>query len=552
MKIAIAQLKYKIGDVKYNKLKFLEYFKKAEKDKVDLVIFSELALTGYPPKDLLLQDAFLDEIGKAIDKIAEATKKSKTSILLGTPFLLPKQNVDGIVKREILYNSAILIEEGYIGELAHKNTISNKADFNEHSYFARSMNLRVASIKNKNFVILISDDIYNTKNLFLLKDRKFDGVIVIGSSYFEENKQEERFRVCSKAAKVLGKPIIFANCVGGQDSLIFDGDSFVINKMGEYILRLNDFEEDYRIIETVKKSKELEFVENHTKKQDVNKYEKMYNAAVLGLRDYMKKSGLKKAIVGLSGGIDSATTTLVTTDTIGSKNLILVNMPSRFSSDHSKSDSLEIANNLGVKLKTLEIEPLFQSFIENVKNIEGYTGFNLAEENLQARIRANILMYIANKENALLVNTGNKSENAVGYSTLYGDTCGGYAPIGDIYKTDVYKLAEWRNKNICKLSDFLKTNIIPKNVFKKHPSAELRKDQKDSDSLPEYEILDEVLRLIIEKRKTAKELIHDGFDKKLVEKIYNLFKKSEFKRRQEPLCAKISRITLGLDFDCSL
>jgi NAD+ synthase len=379
----------------------------------------------------------------------------------------------------------------------------------------------------------------------LVSEQISDFIISINSSPFEKDKQEKRFEKAQKFSKNLQKPLIYVNQIGGQDSLIFDGKSFVLDEKGQQKLVMKEFCEDSKIIEISKNSKQIsiQVLENQkAKEENLESAEKIYSACILGLRDYIEKSGFKKILLGMSGGIDSALVASIAADALGTKNIELYALPSRYNSKTSFDDAINYSRNLEIELKNISIEKIFSSFLETMPNIS-----SLAQENLQSRIRGNILMSLSNSTGALLLSTGNKSELAVGYATIYGDMCGAYNPIKDIYKSEIFELAKWRNKNIPTISKFQKTEIIPENIIIKEPTAELRENQKDSDSLPDYKILDQILFSLIEEEKSIQETIENGFDDKLVKKVAKLFYANEYKRKQAVLGPKISKMSFDLE-----
>jgi NAD+ synthase len=351
-----------------------------------------------------------------------------------------------------------------------------------------------------------------------------------------------RLDLATKYAKSLSKPLIYVNQIGGQDSLVFDGSSFVIESNGNKILQMANFTEDSAQI-MLDENNEI-IVLNHQKKHlefSENFIEQAYNSCVLGLRDYIEKNNFSKVLLGMSGGIDSAVVATIAVDALGSERVSLFALPTKFNSASSLHDAIECSKNLNIELKIIEIENIFQTFLQDLKKSTDISA--IAEENLQSRIRGNILMAISNSTNSLLLSTGNKSEMACGYATLYGDMNGAFNPIKDLYKTQIYELAKFRNENNCKISEFKKINLIPQNIINKAPSAELRFNQKDSDSLPDYAILDKILFNLIEQQKSIEETINNGFDKDLVKKIAKLIHNSEYKRKQAVLGVKISKLS---------
>ena len=452
-------------------------------------------------------------------------------------------------KKEITHNSAILIEDGQIKKILHKKTLPNFDVFDEHRYFEADTFLSVVEFRGFDLAILICEDLWDAKNLYLLQEQVLDAVIVLNASPYTTKKHLIRAKLTENFAKTLGKPLVYVNQVGGQDALVFDGSSFVLDSEGKEVLRLRDFQEDCGQVEIEKTglrsecgvTTEREFSSRTTNTPDCHpaftagssEVGRDYLAAVLALRDYVEKNSFKKVLLGMSGGIDSALVATIAVDALGAENVSLYALPSRFNSETSMNDAVECAKNLGLNLEVISIEKTFEAMLSTLGEVS-----DLTKENLQSRIRGNILMALSNNSGALLLSTGNKSELACGYATLYGDMCGAFNPLKDFYKTRIYELAAWRN---------LEKKLIPQNILTKAPTAELRENQKDSDSLPEYEILDQILFALIEERKSVVEIIAAGFEEVLVKKVAKLFYNSEYKRRQACLGPKIS--TMAFDKD---
>lgn len=539
MKIYLAQINTTVGDLEGNCQKILAEFHKATEENCDLAIFCEMALEGYPCEDLWHKKHFNQAVHTKLDEITQATKNSKCSILLGASNIAKNR-----YKTEVLQNSAILISQGEIKKVMPKKTPPNFGVFDEKRYFEAANSLSFFEFKDSTLAVLICEDMWDLKNLYLLQEQVFDSVIVINSSPYSRSKHEIRQKIARNFAKTLQKPLIYVNQIGAQDALTFDGASFVLNNEGEKILQLKEFAEDVAII-NLEKSGEISVSNNNY--EELSATECNYSACLLGLRDYIQKNGFKKVLIGMSGGIDSALVATIAVDALGSENVALYALPSKFNSETSMKDAQECANNLKIDLKVIEIESVFSAMKFALKEEFSATKEDLTEENMQSRIRGNILMSLSNKFGALLLSTGNKSELAVGYATIYGDMCGAFNPIKDLYKTEVYELSKWRNSNIPKISTYKETNLIPQNIITKEPTAELRHDQKDSDSLPEYAILDKILFALIEEHKSAEEIISQGFAKDLVKKVAKLFYTSEYKRRQSVIGPKISDMSFDKD-----
>lgn len=517
LKIYLAQINPIVGDLEGNTQKILQEFKRADEAGCDLAVFSEAVICGYKCEDLWQKQYFIIECQEQILEIARETKTSKCAVLLGSPV------IDLERKKEVIRNAAILIDKGEVTKVINKKSLPNFGVFDEARYFEPSKTLSYVEFRGLTLAILICEDLWDSLNLFLLKEQIFDAAIVLNASPYSSTK--DRFR--KKAAKDLGKNLIYVNQVGGQDSLVFDGSSFAINSQGKTALQMKEFVEDSAIVE-VEKEGELTLITDHNSplSSDLNRD---YKACTLGLRDYVHKNGFNKVLLGMSGGIDSALVATMAVEALGKENVSLYALPSRYSSDESMNDAKECAKNLGVKLEVISIEPIFEAAKSTLGKVSEVT-----EENMQSRIRGNILMSLSNNSGALLLSTGNKSELATGYATLYGDMCGAFNPLKDLYKTQVFELSR------------LKNDVIPENIQTKEPTAELRPDQKDSDSLPDYEILDKILFAMIEERKSVAD-ISENFDGDLVRKVAKLLHISEYKRRQSCPGPKISDMAFERD-----
>ncbi len=554
LKIHLSQINTTVGDLAGNCQKILREFKKAESENCDLVIFCEMTICGYPAQDLWLKKYFIAEIEEKIIEIMEAAKNSKCAILLGAPTSSTNR-----VKKEIISNSAILIEKGKVIKVCNKKTLANQGVFDEKRYFEPEPAMSFVEFRGFTLAILICEDLWDAKNLFLLKEQVFDLIISLNSSPYSVNKQQDGRNIDQNFTKTLNKSLIYFNQVGGQDSLVFDGDSFVMNEAGEIVLKMKVFEEDFGIVEIEKDGLRSLHCHPAVVAGSINKLGNNYNTCIIGLRDYIQKNGFKKVLLGMSGGIDSALVATMAVDALGSENVSLYALPSRYNSETSMIDAKECAKNLAVNLEVISIEEPFKAMLKTLGNVSGLT-----EENLQSRIRGNILMALSNNSGALLLSTGNKSELACGYATLYGDMCGAFNPIKDLYKTEIFELAKWRNENAHEILRYTQddgsdnchpersegshpTKPIPQNIITKAPTAELRPNQKDSDSLPEYEILDKILFALIEEQKSITEIIKLGFENSLVKKVAKLFYASEYKRQQSCIGPKISEMSFDKD-----
>lgn len=534
MKIALAQLNYHIGNFESNTQKIIESIHMLEKQGADLVVFSELAISGYPPRDFLEFSDFIDKCQLALTEISKHC--DKTAAIIG----LPTYNLAD--KGKPLYNSAATIYKGKIISYTHKTLLPNYDIFDEYRYFEPNSIFNTVEINGVRIALTICEDLWNVQDNPLytivpmdeLKTSYPDVIINIAASPYNYHQTKIRKEILRKNAIQYGLPLFYVNHVGAQTELLFDGGSLVMDAAGEIVEELLYFEEDSRVID-------LNAVRsgnyNKSVQKEISEIESIHNALVMGIKNYFKKLGFNKAILGLSGGIDSALTAVLAAKALGSENVYNVLLPSKYSSDHSVNDSVKLATNLGMPYDIISIEDAVLSFEDTLANKFKGLPADITEENIQARARGVILMALSNKFGYILLNTSNKSEAAVGYGTLYGDMNGGLSVIGDVYKTQAYELARFINKD---------AEIIPENIITKPPSAELRPDQKDSDSLPDYDVLDEILYQYIEKRKGPKEIIEMGFEKTLVERILKLVNTNEYKRYQTPPMLRISSKAFGM------
>ena len=532
MKIALAQINYHIGNFNSNKKKILNSIAKAKEEGADLVVFSELAVSGYPPRDFLEFDDFVNQCNQTVNEIA--IECIGIAAIIG----LPTHNNNP--KGKPLYNSAAFIENGKIKSLTHKTLLPNYDIFDEYRYFEPNSSFKLIDFKGKKIALTICEDLWNVQDnpLYTLNpmdefiSQNPDLIINIAASPFNYHQTKIRKEVLKRNAEKYELPLFYVNHVGAQTELLFDGGSLVMNSKGKIVEELKYFAEDFRIIN-------LEELENKKPKpiNTLGEIASIHTALVMGVKNYFEKLGFKKAILGLSGGIDSAVTAAIAAEALGAENVYNVLLPSRFSSGHSIDDSIKLVENYGMPHDTIEIEDAFNTFESTLKPYFKNLPFNIAEENLQARTRGVILMALSNKFGYILLNTSNKSEAAVGYGTLYGDMNGGLSVIGDAYKTQVFELARYINRN---------GEMLHENIITKPPSAELRPDQKDSDSLPDYDILDVILYQYIEERKGPKEIIAMGYDKQLVNRILKLVNLNEYKRYQTPPILRISTKAFGM------
>lgn len=533
MKITIAQLNYHVGDFSGNLDKMKKAVETAKNEGSDLICFAELATCGYPPRDFL---NFTDFIQKSEECVQELAKDAVgIGILVGSPSRNP------VPEGKDLYNSGYFLENGQISFIQHKALLPTYDVFDEYRYFQPADYFSTFTFKGIRIALTICEDMWNVGNenplyticpMDELMREKPDVMINLSASPFAYDHAPERIHVLKTNVLRYKLPLFYVNQVGAQTELIFDGGSLVFSANGKIVDELPFFETCIRTysLEEVRANKE-----NNEISKD--KYPLIHDALILGLRDYFGKLGLSKAILGLSGGIDSAVTAVLATRALGKENVSVLLIPSAFSSDHSVTDARILAENLGISHTVFPINELYNTWLEQLKPHFRDLPFNLTEENLQARIRGTLLMAFSNKFGPILLNTSNKSEMAVGYGTLYGDMCGGLSVIGDLYKTEVYELAHYINKEGI---------IIPQNTLTKAPSAELRPGQKDADSLPDYAILDNILYLYIEKNQGPNEIISAGFDAALVSRILRLVNINEFKRHQTAPVLRISPKAFGM------
>jgi NAD+ synthase (glutamine-hydrolysing) len=533
VKIALAQLNFHIGNFTDNKNKILAGIENAKNRGADLVVFSELAISGYPPRDFLEFNDFVIHCNETIEEIAKFCVG--ISAIIGLPTFNPNK------KGKPLYNSAAFINEGEIKSFTHKTLLPNYDIFDENRYFEQNTEFKTIDLKGKKIALTICEDLWNVQDNPLytinpmdeLVDQNPDVIINIAASPYNYKQTQIRKDVLKRNAEKYKIPLFYVNHVGAQTELLFDGGSLIMNSKGEIIEELNYFEEDFKIFDLVN----IETTKKTSTPFELSEIASIHKALVMGVKNYFEKLGFKKAILGLSGGIDSAVTAAIAAEALGSENVYNVLLPSRYSSDHSINDSLELVKNYGMPHDIIKIEDVFNSFEDTLKPYFKDLPFNIAEENLQARSRGVILMALSNKFGYILLNTSNKSEAAVGYGTLYGDMNGGLSVLGDAYKIQVFELAKYINRN---------GEMIPENIITKPPSAELRPDQKDSDSLPDYDILDEILFQYIEERKGPREIIAMGYEESLVNRILKLVNTNEYKRHQTPPILRVSTKAFGM------
>lgn len=528
MKIALIQQNYHIGNFDENTKKIIDAINRAAKEGAHLAVFSELCITGYPPQDFLEFDDFIEKTTQSIKKIAVETQN--IGVIVGAP----TRNNSLLGKN--LYNSALYIYQGKVQQVVNKTLLPNYDVFDEYRYFEPNREFNCIQHLDKKIALVVCEDSWDIEEDVLytinptdeLKKQDPELIINISASPFSYHHAGSRKKMMEWNTKRYQLPMVYVNNVGSQTELIFDGGSLMYNSGGELVAELKYFEEDFVIVDT-----ETMSAVNSPARSNI---QNIHDALVLGIKDYFKKLGFTKATLGLSGGIDSAVTAVLAERALGKENVHGILMPSQYSSDHSINDAKQLAENLGIKYDVIAIKDMYDSFEKQLHPFFKETKPDVTEENIQARIRGVLLMALSNKFKYVLLNTSNKSEMAVGYGTLYGDMCGGISVLGDVYKTQVYELAKFINKD---------EEVIPINSISKPPSAELRPGQKDSDSLPEYDLLDQLLFQYIELRMGPKELVNKGFDEALVARVLRLVNINEYKRAQTPPILRISDKAFG-------
>ena len=549
IRIAGAQKSFPVGAIQKNKQTILDCFEAAEEKEADILIFPELALTGYPPEDLLLRESFVGKNFAVLEELAEFS--SSTSGVIGFVDRNFDDNHTDKQKRDIA-NAAAIIQNGDVKGIYHKCFLPNYSVFDEARYFAKGNNPgNVFWYEDVGIGISICEDIWIEDGPSSQQVENGASLIInINASPYDQNKSDLRKELVVNQAKKLGVPIIYLNMVGGQDELVFDGGSFVVDGKGEILYQAQQFEEEIFYIDLdleVKEQPKGPILEIRQKGFELNplqsaqllsKNESLYSALKLGLFDYVSKNNFEKVLVGLSGGIDSALTATIAVDALGSNNVVGVALPSKYNTEESLVDARLLAENLDIEFKVIEIEEIVNIFRNTLKESINDELGQTTDENIQSRVRGNILMALSNQTGAMVVSTGNKSEMAVGYSTLYGDLAGGFALLKDLYKTEVYNLANFRNSI---------SSVIPQNTIDKEPSAELRPDQFDKDSLPEYELLDEILRMYIEEDSSSEKIISTGIDENIVYDVLSKVDRNEYKRKQVAPGVKLTEKAFGKD-----
>jgi len=540
VRIALGQFNAVVGDLAGNAEKMRKIYDEAVRSEADLVVFPELAVCGYPPEDLLLKKHFLEDTRLAIEKLARQT-------FGGLAADCPDRTVIAGFAESFQgnsYNSAAVLQGGRISKIYRKSMLPNYGVFDEQRYFQAGSSPLIINLKGLNIAVTICFDIWDIvwlKN-FLESAGQIQVIINISASPFNVGKIKKRQEILTQCAKEFNCAICYCNLVGGQDELVFDGRSMFVDSTSKIVVEARAFDEDLIIADVLALTDGTVQIKplQPQAPQPANLTDEIYQALVLGTRDYARKNGFKKVLLGLSGGIDSSVTAAIAVTALGAGNVTGITMPTRFNSTETIADAGKLAKNLGIEFLTIPIEPILKQFDDALKTSPIWTNRDIAYENLQARIRGCILMSLSNQSGALVLTTGNKSETAVGYTTLYGDTAGGFAVIKDVPKTLVYKLAEHINK-ICA------RQIIPQDVITRAPSAELRPDQKDTDSLPDYDLLDKILEGYVEEDKSPQELIKSGLPADVVGRVIRMVDRNEYKRRLSPPGIKITPKAFGKD-----
>ncbi len=527
VKVALAQVDLAVGDVAGNTAKIIAFASRArDEERADLVVFPELSICGYPPEDLLLHAGLRDAVAGAIAEIRN--KVFGIAVLIGFPEY----------EEELIYNSCAVFLDGHTIANYRKHLLPNYSVFDEERYFTAGKEAAVFKLKGIRFGVTICEDIWHPAPMAASRSAGAECVIAINGSPYAVNTQGRREQAMRKRVREIGVPAVYVNMIGGQDELVFDGGSFVMDREGDVRFRAPAFVEDLYTVELEGTAAGVIAAEGDCAAA-LSTEESVYRALVTGTRDYVMKHGFSGVVIGLSGGIDSALVTAIACDAIGAERVRAVMMPFRYTSNMSQEDAAKQAATLGIRYDVIPIEPMYEATVKQLQPIFGDREADVTEENIQARCRGVLLMAISNKTGRMLLTTGNKSEMAVGYATLYGDMAGGFAPIKDCSKSLVYRLARYRNTLGA---------VIPERVITRPPSAELRPEQKDSDSLPDYDILDPILEAFIEEDLSVAEIAERGFERDTVIRVLEMVKRNEYKRRQAPPGVRISGRAFGRDW----
>ena len=532
MKLALAQCNTAVGDFDGNLALCRAAMARAQAEGAGLLIFPEMMLCGYPPEDLLLRPDFIRRCMEAAERLARET--GEMALLVGGVW----EDASGLAQ-----NVAILMQKGRVVQRIAKQALPNYGVFDEKRVFHAGVGAQCVELGGLRLGVLVCEDSWDSAARLALQQLEPQAVLVLNASPFTLGKPELRHELMAGLAQQNNAPVVYLNAVGGQDELVFDGQSFALNAAGEVALQMAAFAEDFAVMEL---SALLPALPHSA--AFLPDYESVYAALVLGLRDYVGKSGFSQLLLGFSGGVDSALSAAIAADAIGAENVLGVMLPSPFTSQQSLSDAAECARRIGIELQNLSIIPAMRAVAEGLEPSFGGTEPGLAEENIQARLRGVMLMALSNKSGRMLLTTGNKSEMAVGYATLYGDMCGGFSVLKDVYKTTVYALCYYRNAAVPAGSRNAVLDVVPDSVLLKAPTAELRPNQKDEDSLPPYDVLDDILELLVEGAMGVEEIIERGYAEATVRKVAGLLKGSEYKRRQAAPGVKVSTRGFGRDW----
>lgn len=537
MRIAIAQLNPIVGDITHNLSIAREAVQAAQKSQADFLIFSELFISGYSPEDLLFRSVFIQECDKALLSLAQMTEGTSLSIIIGCPSK----------KEQYIYNSAFLLADGKIIDCYNKFDLPTYGEFDEKRFFTQGNGPKVIQHKGLNFAIAICEDVWNSPGLFeSFSQQGAQIAFILNGSPYTRDKWQTRQKILYEHSRKGKIPIIYVNQIGGQDSLVYDGGSFAVQSDGSRAIQMKRFVSEIAISEWEKEENNWHCTKGPI--EAVPEGESAdYNACLLGLQDYVKKNNFKKVLLGLSGGLDSALCAAIAVDALGAENVRAIMLPYNYTTKASLRDAEECANLLGCRYEIMPIGEIFETSLNVLQPFFQDMPWDITEENLQSRSRALLLMALSNKFNEMLLTTGNKSEIAVGYATIYGDMCGGFNPIKDLYKTQVYGLAHWRNKNWEDNFKGPKDIVIPYNILHKAPSAELRENQLDEDSLPPYDVLDDILSCLVEQEMSIEEITQRGYAKELIVKIAKLLYQAEYKRYQAAPGVKLSAKSFDLD-----
>jgi len=519
--LALSQSNFTVGDIAKNIAIMIAAHRKAAEANADLVVFSEMAITGYPPEDLVLRKRFQESAMQAVEQLAVLTKNGP-AILTGG---LWRENNQ-------LYNTVFLLEDGKVTHRQYKHHLPNYGVFDEKRVFVKGALPNTITFRGRKLGVLICEDMWSPDVTAQLKAQGAELLISINASPYEMGKAQRRRQVAADRVQESGLPLVYLNQIGGQDELVFDGRSFALSKSGKLRTSLKAFEEDFALVEFDKDIKEGSIAAS------IGDEETIYRAMTLSLRDYVEKNRFAGVVLGLSGGVDSALTAAVAVDALGAKRVRGVMMPSPYTSQESIEDAAECARLLSIKLDTIAITPAMEAMETLLAPVFAGKPKDTTEENIQSRLRGNILMAISNKEGLMVLTTGNKSEMSVGYATLYGDMCGGYSVLKDVYKTTVYKICAWRNR---------KQDMIPARVITKAPSAELKPNQTDQDTLPPYDVLDAILLRLVEHQLSVEEIVGQGYAREVAERVARMLYGAEYKRRQAPMGVKITGMSFGRD-----